>query len=67
MKKIDTFISLVKPYAIKVEANRMNKREKYTAIELLSGPKNTVKIPPKTAKLMKYPAIKTVTLIMSRP
>ena len=45
----------------------MNNSEKYTAIELLPGPRNTVNIPPKIAKLIKYPAMNTVTLIMSKP
>lgn len=46
MKNIDTLISFVKPYALKVDANNINNNEKYTAIELLLGPRNTVNIPP---------------------
>lgn len=67
MKNIDKLISLVSPYAVNVEAKRINSNEKYTAIELLLGPRNTVKMPPYMAKLTKYPAMKTVTLIMRRP
>lgn len=53
MKKIDTFINLVNPYAIKVDANKIKSKEKYTAMELEFGPKKTVNIPPKIAKLIK--------------
>ena len=67
MKNIDTLINLVRPYAVRVDANKMNNSEKQTTMELLSGPKKTVKMPPYMAKLIKQPAIKTVTLIMRRP
>ncbi len=67
MKNIETLISLVSPYANMVEASKMKSNEKYTAMELLSGPRKTVNIPPTIAKLIKYPAINTVRLIMSSP
>jgi hypothetical protein len=46
MKNIEKFINLVSPYAVSVDANKMNNKEKYTAIELLLGPRKTVKMPP---------------------
>ena len=67
MKNIEMSISLVKPQAIRAEANKMNNSEKQTAIELLLGPKNTVKIPARSAKLIKYPAMKIVILIINNP
>ncbi len=45
----------------------MNNNEKQTDIELEFGPRKTVKIPPKIAKLIKYPAMNTVRFIINRP
>jgi len=52
---------------MRVHDKRINNSEKYTAIELELGPKKTVNIPPRIAKLIKYPAMKTVTLIIRSP
>jgi hypothetical protein len=53
MKNIDSPMSFVRPYAMRVDASKINNNEKYTAIDELSGPKNTVNMAPSRAKLIK--------------